>query len=386
MVIGRTLIAVSLLLAVTVPATPAGAAGTAEPDKCSLKQGTTSIAESWAQRRLNLPEVWRLTQGAGVTVAVVDSGLDTRHPQLTRGIVEDVTSTGGRDCLGHGTEVAGIVAAARMRGVPFAGVAPEAKLISVKHTNDGKGQVAMLALAIVKAVELGAGVINVSAQASDHPDLRNAVAYALAKNVVVVAAAGNIDKEDGSPARAYPASYPGVLSVGSAGPNGKRADSSNPVTPINVLAPGTGVTSTWPGQAYQENLEGTSYATAYVTGVVALVRARYPKLTYEEVGRRITLTADGGSGSGTGEGMVNPLLAVSAILPSEAVALAPAEPAPLPLDAIVHAPPEDTQSISVATWVALLSLGGVVLVTLGSVAIPLGRRRRWRAGPLENGS
>jgi hypothetical protein len=123
-----------------------------------------------------------------------------------------------------------------------------------------------------------------------------------------------------------------------------------------------------------------------VTGVVALVRARYPELTNEEVGRRIALTADGGSGTGTGAGMVNPLLAVSAILPSETVALAPQEPAPLAPDAIRPAPEEDARSISIATRVALFSLAAAILITLGSITIPLGRRRGWRSGPMENGS
>ncbi|SNS79190.1 type VII secretion-associated serine protease mycosin [Streptosporangium subroseum] len=376
------------VLALTIAAPPVAAAGEAAGGTadCSPPRGTATIGESWAQRRLNLPEVWQLTRGAGVTVAIVDSGLDTGHPQLKRGIAEDVTGTGARDCFGHGTEVAGIVAAVPVRGVPFTGVAPEVKLISVKHTNDERGQVGMLAQAIVKAVQLGADVINVSVQASDQPDLRNAVAYALAKNVVVVAAAGNVNKDDGSPVAAYPATYPGVLSVGSAGPDGRRADSSNPITPIAVMAPGTGITSTLPGQVYKEDLEGTSFAAAYVTGVVALVRARYPELTNEEVGRRITLTADGGSGTGTGAGMVNPLLAVSAILPSETVALAPQEPAPLAPDAIRPAPEEDARSVSIATRVALFSLAAAVLITLGSITIPLGRRRGWRAGPMENGS
>ncbi|MFF5208840.1 S8 family serine peptidase [Streptosporangium sp. NPDC000396] len=394
MVIGRTLVALSLLIAVVAPAAPAAATGTAAPGsaapgKCSPGRGTASIAETWGQRSLNLPEVWRLTRGAGVTVAVVDTGLDTSHPQLTRGVAEDVTNTGARDCLGHGTQVAGLIAAARKKGSPFAGVAPEARLISVKYTDEERGQVGLMALAIVKAVQLGADVINVSTQASDNTDLRNAVAYALAKNVVVVAAAGNVNKEDGSPVPAYPASYPGVISVGSSGPNGRRADSSNPVTPVTVLAPGTQITSTWPGGLYNkenEDDEGTSFASAYVAGVAALVRARHPLLTREEVARRISQTANGGVGAGTGSGVVNPLLAVSAIFTSDAVALAPPEPAPLPHDAIRPAPPEDTASITIAMRIALIALAAAVLFTLGSVMIPLGRRRGWRAGSLENES
>ncbi|WP_433244206.1 S8 family serine peptidase [Streptosporangium sp. CA-135522] len=386
MVIGRILAAVSLLTVVTAPAAPAVASAAAEPEKCAPERGTVKIAESWGQKRLNLPDVWRLTKGFGVPVAVIDSGLDTTHPQLRGARAEDVTGTGPRDCYGHGTAVAGIIAAVPRDRVLFSGVAPEAKLISVKYTTGREGQVGMLVQAIAKAVELGAKVINVSTQAADQPDLSNAIAYALSKDVVVVAAAGNVSKEDGSPVPAYPASYPGVLSVGSAGPDGRRADSSNSITPVTVLAPGTDLTVPWPFQVYVEKREGTSFATAYVSGVAALVRSRYPDLTQAEVVRRIELTADGRSGTGTGKGLVNPLQAVSAILPSETVALAPPAPAPLPADAIRHAPPEDTLSVSVATWIALLSLAAVVLVTLGSVTIPAGRRRRWQPGTPDNRS
>ncbi len=363
----------------------AGAAGTGTaPVRCNPGRGTTSIGESWAQRRLSLPEVWELTKGAGVTVAVVDSGVDTTHPQLRRTRSIDLTATGARDCLGHGTAVAGIIAAAEMKGVPFTGVAPQARLISIKQTSDGTGDVGRLALAIVRAVELGADVINVSVEARDHADLRDAVTYALAMDAVVVAAAGNVQKEDGTPGPAYPAAYEGVLSVGAAGPDGARADSSNAVTPVSVLAPGRNVTSTWAGRAYRENLEGTSFAAPYVAGVVALVRARHPGLDNVRVRRRVELTANGGSGAGTGAGMVNPLLAVSAILPSEQVALAPRQAAPLPGNAVRPAPPEDSRAISISLWVALGSLVVGVLVTVAGVAVPMGRRRGWRPGSTEN--
>ncbi|MFS1298491.1 S8 family serine peptidase [Streptosporangium longisporum] len=365
---------------VTASARGAGSA----PEKCTPRRGTTSISESWAQRRLSLSEVWELTKGAGVTVAVVDSGVEARHPQLRRIRSVDLTATGVRDCLGHGTAVAGIIGAAEMKGVPFTGVAPQARLISVKQTSDGTGDVGRLAAAIVRATELGADVINVSVQASDQADLRNAVAYALARDAVVVAAAGNVQKEDGTPAPAYPAAYEGVISVGAAGPDGARADSSNAVTPVTVLAPGRGVTSTWAGRSYREDLEGTSFAAPYVAGVAALVRARHPQLDNVRIRRRIELTADGGTGTGTGAGMVNPLLAVSAILPSEQVALAPREAAPLPADAVRPAPVRDPVAVSRALWLALSALAAGVLVTAAGIAVPMGRRRGWRPGTPEN--
>ncbi|WP_189247638.1 type VII secretion-associated serine protease mycosin [Streptosporangium pseudovulgare] len=371
--------------AVPLPEGPP-AARAAEPTQCTPKPGTRSIAEPWAQRRLSLRDVWRLTKGAGVTVAVVDSGLDITHPQLKGAAVYDVTGsdTGTRDCDGHGTAVAGILAGRQRKESPFSGVAPQARLISVKHTVTSKGDVGNLARAIARAADLGADVINVSVRASDHPDLRTAVTYAQAKGAVIVAAAGNSEDNDSTPA--YPATYTGVLSVGAAGPDGRRTDFSNTGSPVSVLAPGEGVTSTWPWVTYREDLRGTSFAAPYVAGVVALVRAYHPELSAEATVRRITLTADGGTGAGVGAGMVNPLLAVTAVLPSEAVALAPPPPVPLPPDAIRRAPAKDVRSMSIAGWVALGSFAAAGAVVVAGIAIPAGRRRRWRAGALENGA
>ncbi|MEV4381457.1 S8 family serine peptidase [Streptosporangium sp. NPDC049644] len=370
-------------MTITTPV-PTFATGTAD---CSPPRGTKSIGESWAQRRFNLPEVWKLTRGAGVTVAIVDSGVDITHPQLTKMAksLVDLTGTGGGDCIGHGTEVAGIIGGSEIKGVPFAGVAPEARLISVKHTNKDIGEAERLAHAILRAVRLGADVINVSVKAYDQPDLKKVVNYALAQDVVIVAAAGNVDKDDGTSAPAYPAAYPGVISVGSANPDGTRASSSSTTTPVSVLAPGVDITSTSPGRAYAERLEGTSFAAPYVAGVAALVRARHPGLDHLAVQRRIRLTAGGGAGAGTGSGMINPLLAVSAILPSETVAIAPDEAAPLPADVIPRVPVEDSRGIAIAAWVALVSLSLAVLAVLVRLVIPLGRRRGWRPARIESG-
>lgn len=385
--IGGKLVAGVLAVTIMTPVPTSAAETAAGPADCSPPRGTKSIGESWAQRRFNLPEVWKLTRGAGVTVAIVDSGVDITHPQLTgmsKSLI-DLTGTGGGDCIGHGTGVAGIIGGSEIKGVPFAGVAPEARLISVKHTNKELGEAGRLAHAMLRAVRLGADVINVSTKAFDQPDLKKVVNYALAQDVVIVAAAGNVEKDDGTSPPAYPAAYPGVISVGAANPDGTRASFSSTTTPVSVLAPGVDITSTSPGRAYAEGLEGTSFAAPYVAGVAALVRARHPRLDHLAVQRRIRLTAGGGAGAGTGSGMVNPLLAVSAILPSEALAIAPDEAAPLPADAISRVPVEDSRGIAIAAWVALLSLSLAVLALLARVVTPLGRRRGWRPARIESG-
>lgn len=370
---------VRALLASALALQFAAAPAQAEPVRCTPKKAAMTIGETWAQRRLDVRRVWPLTTGQGVTVAVIDSGVDETHPQIRLSGKADLSGTDFRDCVGHGTAVAGIIAGQPREGVPFYGVAPGVRLLSIKQSNDEQGDVAVLAKAIRTAVDEHADVINVSIDAHDQPDLKAAVDYALASDVVIVAAAGNITKDDGTSVPSYPGAYEGVLSVGSATPDGGRSAFSNP-NAVEVLGPGQGVSSTWPGKGYRSNLDGTSYAAPYVTGVAALVRSRFPKLTQLQVRRRITLTADGASGTGTGAGMVNPLLAVTAVLPSEQVAVAPPVPPPLPVTAVRKAVPPDRRSIEVATVVAAggLSLAGVVMAAW--VFVPMGRRRRWRAG------
>ncbi|MEU7896846.1 S8 family serine peptidase [Nonomuraea sp. NPDC049152] len=380
--IGRGLLAgVLALQIVAVPALTTPALAVGAPEKCDPPRGTMAIAESWAQRRLDPKRVWPITSGQGVTVAVVDSGVDLDHPQLRLAGKADLTGTGFRDCVGHGTAVAGIIGARWTKGVAFYGVAPGVRLLSFKQANEEhRGDPELLVKAIRAATDLKADVINISITMEDGtPGLKAAIDYALRNNVVVVAAAGNIKKEDGTPAPAYPAGYPGVISVGSAGPDGRRTDFSNAATPVSVIGPGAGLVSTWPGKAYATDLNGTSYAAPYVAGVAALVRARFPHLGQEQVRRRIMQTADGAGGEGTGAGMVNPLLAVTAILPSEnGPALAPPVATPLPADVVSKVPPTDHDAIRLALILGAGALAGIGLVVAARILVPMGRRRAWR--------
>ena len=159
--------------------------------------------EPWAQQALDITGAWGLTRGLGVTVAVVDSGVDY-SPQLAgRVSYRDLTGTGPQDCVGHGTAVASIIAAsdARAQGIPFYGVAPAARILSVKVSTQEQGgsqSVMLLAEGIREAAAAGAQVINVSIQTQANlPALRAAVSYALRRDAVVVAAAGNDDPGGG---------------------------------------------------------------------------------------------------------------------------------------------------------------------------------------------
>ncbi|WP_193318214.1 S8 family serine peptidase [Nonomuraea phyllanthi] len=376
--IGQMVLAGVLALS-AVPLVPARAL--AAPVRCDPERGVYTVAEPWAQRRLDYKSVWPITRGDGVTVAVIDSGIDSTHPQLRPYRYYDKTGTGKPDCVGHGTAVAGIIAAQEDPRVPFAGVAPGARLVVFKQTNESTGDPNVLAECIVQAADLGVDVINISMQTGDHPYLKNAVNYALAKDVVVVAAAGNIDPEKERNAQPiYPASYPGVLAVGAAGPDGRRADTSNNATPVGVLAPGTDITSTWTGKAFINGKSGTSFAAPYVAGVAALIRAHYPKLSQEQVRRRIETTADGRSGKGTGAGMVNPRLAVTAILPDGSAPVVAQPDVPLDADAIARVPHPDEKVMSVSSSLAAAALAGAGVVAFGAVVVPLGRKRGWKAG------
>jgi membrane-anchored mycosin MYCP len=335
-------------------------------------------AVPWAQAALDWSSVWPLTEGRGVTVAVVDSGV-AFSPQLAGKVKAiDLTGTGYGDCIGHGTGVAGIIAASDLQaqGNPFEGVAPDAKILSIKVQNQESGTSAALAQGITDAALEGAQVINVSITTGNSPVLRSAVASALRQGAVIVAAGGNDDQQTGH-GPFYPASYPGVLSVGAVAQDGSLAPFSDLHSQVAVTAPGVNVTSTTPGgyQAYN----GTSFATAFVSGVAALVRSRYPKLSGPGVVKRIEETADGNTGPGTGNGLVNPLQAVTAIL-APAVAQSPSPtPKPRPVS-VERASLPDVAARTTVLEVVAGTLGLTALVAIGAVAIRAGRRRRWRAG------
>jgi subtilisin family serine protease len=230
--------------------------------QCGDSNQVTSKVKSvpWAQQALDWSSVWPLTEGRGIKVAVVDSGVDS-SPQLAGKVTAiDLTSTGFQDCSGegHGTAIAGIIAASvQAQGNPFEGVAPEAKILSVKvftQTQQSNSS-ATLAQGINDAALLGAQVINVSMTTRNSAVLRAAVEFALSRNVVIVASGGNDDQQNGV-GPFYPASYPGVLSVGAVEQDGSLAPFSDQRSRVAVTAPGVGITSTAPGGYSVNSLSG----------------------------------------------------------------------------------------------------------------------------------
>lgn len=343
-----------------------------------LRAASRVTREPWAQRALGFSNVWTLTRGQGVTVAVVDSGVDFSRQLVGRVTAIDLTGTGLADCVGHGTAVAAIIAASdiRAQGMPFEGVAPAASILSVKVSNTGTASEFLLAQGIRDAVHWGAQVINVSITSPSTPALQSAVEYALHKNVVIVAAGGNDGTVTGT-GPFYPANYPGVLSVGAVDSSGALAAFSDQKSHVAVTAPGVNVTSAFPGGYQQDSLTGTSYAAPFVSGVAALVRSRYPWLTARQVVARIMATADGGAGPATGHGVVNPVEAVTAILGSRS-AQNPSPFGTAPVSVSRTLPPDRTARS--ALDVAGGSLGVAALLAIGALVCREGRRRRWRAG------
>ncbi|MGP4027552.1 S8 family serine peptidase [Actinomadura sp. 3N407] len=361
-------------------AAPIHAAPCQPPAGVMTGQQLGQNGQPWAQQILNIGAAHERATGRGVRVAVVDSGVSAKNPQLSGQVLKgaDLTKTGPEDCLGHGTWVAGIIAA-KKGGGPFFGVAPDAKIIPIKFAAKARGvDSGLAAKGIDAAVRLGADVVNVSTQSlGDDPRLRKSVENAIAKGVVIVAAAGNIDPEQGrEPGLMYPSAYPGVISVGAVDQQGSVTAFSNSATPVSVMAPGKDIVTTAPDGNYAVAEQGTSFATPFVSGLAALIEEAYPDLTPAQVKQRIEGTAEGSKGIGSGNGMINPFEALTAVN----IPVAGSGGAAGPPVEIAMADRPDPTTRAVALGIAGGALGVAALVAAGGVLIPLGRRRGWRPG------
>ncbi|MGI5147011.1 type VII secretion-associated serine protease mycosin [Plantactinospora sp. CA-294935] len=407
---GRT-IRLTLVGAITVLAVPPIAAGpvTAAALAPPVAQRTLPGCDNntppaqpittlpWAQQRYAPERLAPLATGSGVTVAVIDSGVDKTHPQMRGRILPgrdflDPGLDGTRDCVRHGTGVASIIAATPREGTPFRGLAPQAKILPVrvseKKVIEGKENgesvtVGTFAQSIRWAVDNGADVINLSVvYYQDNPELKRAVEYALEKDVVIVAAAGNL-YADKNP-KPYPTSYDGVIGVGSVGEDGLVSPFSQRGDYVDLVAPGGNVVVAVPERGHVLD-NGTSFATPFVTATVALIRQYWPNLNARQVAQRLIATTDpvpGSDRNAYGAGMLNPYRAVTdTAAPArrpEAAGLPPHQVDP----AEVAQAERRSESQERALWVAGLA-GTVALVALLlAVVLPRGARRGWRpAGP-----
>nr|WP_236053624.1 type VII secretion-associated serine protease mycosin [Streptomyces musisoli] len=390
-------------MAATLLAAPAA---TADPgaDQCTFSKTNHKYSGTpWALQRVNLDELWGESKGKGMKVAVIDTGVDTSNPQLTAAVnpslganflpkkdkkgqpIEDRgNEKGTTDTVGHGTRVAGIIAARPMEGTGFVGLAPEATIIPIKQNDaEGHGTAASLVTAIRHAIKEKADVINISQDttgAAPDEDLHRAVEDALAADIVVVASAGN-DGLDGNSKKTYPASYEGVLAVAASDRNNERAAFSQPGDFVGVAAPGVDMISTVPKGGHCSD-NGTSFSAPYVAGVAALVKAKHPKWTPRQIAAQIEQTAERsipGRDRLVGWGVVDPVRALTEDdhpieTPRPDAGLTHAE-APTPAELTLGETPQE-RTARFATYVAVAVAVLVAGLSGGAVALRDARRRR----------
>lgn len=293
-------------------------------------------AQQWALEAMHTDEAWQTTKGKGITVAVLDTGVDDDHPDLVGNVLvgKDMVGFGAgrgdRAWARHGTAMAGIIAGhghGYAGGDGVMGIAPEAKILPVRvileDGDSARGKARntrgnALAEGIRWAADHGADVINLSLgddSKSAHPEPAEdeAVQYALKKGVVVVASAGN-GGEKGDHI-SYPAAYPGVIAATAVDKYGTRAAFSTRRWYATVSAPGDKVVIADPDQKYYEGW-GTSAAAAFVSGAVALVKAAHPGLTPAQIKQLLEDTARNapvdGRDDSRGYGLVDPAAAIKA--------------------------------------------------------------------------
>ncbi|MEU5885052.1 S8 family serine peptidase [Spirillospora sp. NPDC047279] len=358
----------------------------------------------WHLDAMHVPKAWKWSKGQGVTVAVLDTGVDKRHPDLTGRVTTGPDLTGGARRPGgkfwglHGTSMASIIAGhgngpGFQRGVM--GVAPQSRILSIRVTwenddplrNNGGTSARnrdAVAQGIRYAVDQGADVINMSLGGGrlfydgDKTE-EEAVRYALSKNVVLIASAGNDGA--GPNRRNYPAAYSGVIAVGALDNRGRVWKDSNRRSYVAVCAPGVEIVSADANNGYVVGT-GTSPSSAIAAGVAALVRARYPQLTPTEV--RDSLVQGSVQRQGTVQSNCPGTLdAARALVAAHKINKTSHGPGAAPKPATKSSPAAEAAPAEEGTskLVAAVLGGGGVLVLVGLV---LGWRQRRRPGDDED--
>lgn len=386
------------------PATPASAAAQCSPTSLQLVDDYP-----YAIKRFNMQQAWQYATGTDVTVAVVDSGVDQANGHLKQALVPGTDlipglkdPTGWQDAAGHGTAVAGEIAARPVKGSGVVGIAPTAKILPIRvfYSDDQDSRSAgvgprndRIAAGIGYAAQHHAQIINVSlSTTTDDPALHAAVRQATAAGSLVVASGGNrdttADKQD-SPR--YPGAYPEALAVAA-------VDSADHVTQdsihgphIGVVAPGTDVLTTYfaAGDCLLSSTGNvsTSFATAYVSGAAALLAQRYPKETPAQWKYRLEVTAARPNRTQrddqAGWGLIQPLQALSLV--ADGTALGPPDPAhPVAARPVAAAAPLKVAPVTDPlqsahrwlVWSSLLGGGAVVVVLILGPYLRTRNRRR----------
>ncbi|GAA1803939.1 type VII secretion-associated serine protease mycosin [Planosporangium flavigriseum] len=302
--------------------------------------------EQYQLRALDVATAWQSANGAGVTVAVLDSGVDATHPDLAGQVLPgadfvDGSTDGRRDLVGHGTTVAALIAGRNDKSSGVAGIAPAAKILPVRvlDKQNKYDDATVVAAGLRWAVDHGATVVNMSLGGGTRSEaLAEALTYAAQRDVVVIACTGNVTAGANYTEVWYPAREPGVVAVAglvgtpasgapatggtaAGGGSGGGADAlwtgSLTGPPTVLTAPAVNLIGARPGGYWR--VQGTSFAAPLVAGVAALVRSRWPSLDTANVINRLIRTARDlgppGRDDRYGYGEINPVGALTASVP-----------------------------------------------------------------------
>ncbi|WP_251584120.1 S8 family serine peptidase [Microbacterium hydrocarbonoxydans] len=379
--------------------------------QCTPDDRAFVSSSSYLVERLGLEAAWEFSRGQGVTVAVVDSGIDADNVHFADALVSGGSTFGDGsarpddDLFGHGTAVAGIIAARMVDGSGVVGIAPAAKIMPVRafesapedgqSSRDVVGPSAQSVAAGIRfAADNGAQIINVSLSDDGSVDLyADAVNYAHARGSLVIASAGNRNTADSNlpdPVNFYPGELAGALAVAAVLKDGSwSADSSYAGAHVDIAAPGQSMPSAYISGGdcvFNGDSASSSYATAVVSGAAALVAARYPDETPDQWAFRLTQSAmrvapsEASDTVGWGE-----------VRPAEALALVDDGTLPGPPSPAFAAPepkPEEPRTVSVepgadplgpAREIVGWGFGAAATISVVVLLLARGRTRRLRA-------
>ncbi len=308
---------------------------------------TEGDAAQYAVAQLRLPQAHQLARGMNVTIAVIDSGVDVKHPELANSVADSFDALGSKEGPHvHGTGIAGaIVAHARLMGS-----APEARLLAIRAFGVGSKGAESTSYVILRgldyAAEHGAQIINMSFAGPKDPLIERGVAATAARGILMVAAAGNAGAK--SPPL-YPAANPNVIAVSGTDAQEKLFTASNRGNHIAIAAPGADIFLPAPDEKYQIT-SGTSFSAAYISGVAALLLERNPALKPGDVRAILMRTASDLGAPGRddlfGAGKADAFAAVTAVVAAPAVPLAAASEKPAGEKAPASDPSSDNASVS----------------------------------------
>jgi hypothetical protein len=296
-----------------------------QEQKAALTEGDPA---QYANAKLRLPQAHTLAHGANVTIAVIDSGIDVKHPELANAIADSFDALGSKEGPhAHGTGIAGaIVSHARLMGS-----APEARILAIRAFGAAPNGAESTSYVILKGLDYaaahGAQVVNMSFAGPKDALIERAIAATVAKGIVMVAAAGNAGPK--SPPL-YPAANANVIAVTATDAQDRLFAASNRGSHIAISAPGVDIFLPAPDEKYQMT-SGTSFSAAYVSGLAALMLERNPALKPGEVRAILMKTARDLGAPGRddlfGAGEADAFAAVSAVAPAMPVATASDRPA-----------------------------------------------------------